>query len=155
MKNFIVNLLSLSKRYSILDARELKKVSISSREILREDFVNSLNHLHFVSLITDTATRLFFKIPLHLLNPANVTWYFVDSLEMAMTKIEQHRSGELPVKQLPSQSPATKKIPRLKKDMVLYIEELLQEREREKTIREQMLDRLLSIISRISRDTPQ
>ncbi|MCP4155539.1 MAG: response regulator [bacterium] len=39
--------------------------------------------------------------------------------------------------------------------MVLYIEELLQEREREKTIREQILDRIFSIISRISRDTPQ
>lgn len=149
LRDRILRRMSINKRYVINDSRELNGASMAARKKFNANHALNSDKYYLTIFMTSKISRLYFKI-LYFMSPGKFTnWYFVDSPGEALVLIERHRSGDLSEDGNGKQTP---EIPKRKKQMALYIERLLRDKEKETAARKDSLDKLFEIISRISWD---
>lgn len=149
LRDRILAEVNLDKRYILIDSRSVKSASMAARKKYSADLGAFGDTFYLTVLLTSKITRLFFKI-VYMLSPwKSRNWHFPDSLEEALALIDRHRGGEeiKPLKQN-----RTIEIPTKKKEMSALLKKLLREKERDEALRRELLDKLFSIISRITWD---
>ncbi len=148
VRDGIIRRMSLKKRYILNDSRELLGASIAARKKYNANHTLHNDEFYLTVLIASKISRLYFRI-LYFRSPKKYrNWHFKNSIGDALALIERHRAGK-PGEENDKKQP---EIPKRKKQMALYIDRLLRDREKEAALRKEYSDKLFTIITRISWD---
>jgi signal transduction histidine kinase/CheY-like chemotaxis protein len=149
VRDKIIEQMSIDKRYALVDSRQVKAATSAARKEYNSNHALYSDKYYLTVLLTSTFTRLLFKF-VYLMSPKYYSgWYFPRSIDEALTLIDRHKSGVIPVAD--EKSPDVE-IPKTKKGMAAFIKTLLKQKDEDERRRQDMLRKLFVIISRISWD---